>query len=365
MKILVLTSRYTAHRDIIGEDFGRQTRLFEEVKKLNHEIDFYCADYQKFESKKLKLHGINVTIEPFSLFYAYSFVSKLKKKIKKNRYGLIFITSDPLWSFFGYYLQKKGFTVVYDIQDNYVTYTTWKIPFVKKYHEKLIKRASLVVCASNILKQDILNIRKKKIITITNGADLGLFKPSDKKKSREILKLPKKAKIISFIGTIQKLAGTDILVDAFVELRKEIPSSYLLLIGRISTEGKQDYDLHGKNKIFKGSIPQKDVVVAINASDVLVMPYPNNKFTRVMFAPYKIVEYMACNRPIVITDVGEMSNLLKDSRFVAKAGDKEDLKNKIKAALKVKKVNYRPRVMEFSWKSLAKKLDIELKKLKQ
>ena len=34
MKILVLTSRYTATRDIIGEDFGRQTRLFEALKKF-------------------------------------------------------------------------------------------------------------------------------------------------------------------------------------------------------------------------------------------------------------------------------------------------------------------------------------------
>ena len=48
MRILVLTSRYTATRDIINEDFGRQTRLFEALKKLNHNIDFFCADYKKF-----------------------------------------------------------------------------------------------------------------------------------------------------------------------------------------------------------------------------------------------------------------------------------------------------------------------------
>src|SRR3990167_5566528 len=60
MKILVLTSRYTATRDIIGEDFGRQTRLFAALKKLGHDIDFFVADYRKHENKNVKLHGIEV-----------------------------------------------------------------------------------------------------------------------------------------------------------------------------------------------------------------------------------------------------------------------------------------------------------------
>ncbi len=52
MRILVLTSRYTATRDIIGEDFGRQTRLFSALKKIGHEVDFLVADYRKYENKK-------------------------------------------------------------------------------------------------------------------------------------------------------------------------------------------------------------------------------------------------------------------------------------------------------------------------
>lgn len=47
MRILVLTSRYTATRDIIGEDFGRQVRLFSSLKKFGHGIYFFVADYKK------------------------------------------------------------------------------------------------------------------------------------------------------------------------------------------------------------------------------------------------------------------------------------------------------------------------------
>jgi len=51
MKILVFTSRYTAGRDIISEDFGRQVRIFEHLRKLGHKIDFFCVDYKKLESR--------------------------------------------------------------------------------------------------------------------------------------------------------------------------------------------------------------------------------------------------------------------------------------------------------------------------
>jgi glycosyltransferase involved in cell wall biosynthesis len=80
-----------------------------------------------------------------------------------------------------------------------------------------------------------------------------------------------------------------------------------------------------------------------------------------MFAPYKLVEFMACNRPVVVTDAGEMHRHIKDKRMVAKAGDAEDLKEKIKYALKLKKVNSRNAAMKFEWKNIAGKLDEAIK----
>jgi glycosyltransferase involved in cell wall biosynthesis len=363
MRILVLTSRYTASRDIIGEDFGRQIRLFEALKKFNHKIDFFCADYRKFESKKTNLHKIEVFIEPFSLFYSVSFILKLDKTIKKNKYDLLFITSDPLWSIFGHFLSKKyKIPLVYDIQDNFKTYKTFNFPLVKMFHKKAIKSARIVTCASNILKDDIKDLRKKGVITVPNGVDLNLFRPLGMQESRKKLGLPKDAKIISYIGTIQRLAGTDILIKCFKELKKEIPSLHLLIVGRISAEEKGKFDFGAKGLIFKGSITQKEVVYAINASDVLVLPYPLNEFTRVMLAPYKLVEFMACNRPIVITKVGEMSDLLRNEKFVAQPNNIADLANKIEYALKIKKINHRKKVKKFSWDSIAKNLNSKLTK---
>ena len=365
MKILVLTSRYTASRDIINEDFGRQVRLFEQLKKFGHDIDFFCADYKKYENKNANLHGIRVFIRPFKPLSLFGFLLDLKKAIRNNRYDLMIATSDPLWGVIGYFIAGKyKIKFLYDIQDNYLVYKSYKIPFFGFIERHAARNADLVMCASNILEDNVKKIRKKKTIVIPNGVDTALFRPLDKIKSRKKLKLPLGARIISYIGSIQKIQGVDILMAAFEELKKEIKDVKLLIAGRIGTAHKENFDFNKEGIIFLGSLPQKDVVFAINASDAIVIPYPRNTFTEVMFAPYKLVEFLACNRPVVVTDAGEMDRHIKDKKMIAKAGDIEDLKKKIKYALNLNKINSRNAAMEFEWKSIARKLDKEINSFK-
>lgn len=366
MKILVFTSRYTATRDIINEDFGRQVRLFENLRKFGHKIDFYCVDYKNLEHKDTYLHNIKVFIRPFSYLKFFSFLSDLRKVIKSNKYDLIISTSDPLWGIIGYFLAKKFKTrFAYDIQDNYELYKSYKIPFLSLIEKHVTKKADLVMCASNILTDKVKKIRKKKTITIPNGVDTEIFKPMDKIKARKRLKIPLNTKIISYIGSIQMMQGIDILFETFQELRKEIKDLKLMIAGRIVTVYKEVFDKKNLNKdgiIYLGSLPQKEVVYAINAADVLVLPYPKNSFTEVMYAPYKLVEYMACNKPVVITDAGEMNKNVKNKKMIAKAGSVNDLKEKIKYALKLKKVNSRADSLKFSWENIASKLNDSIKK---
>ena len=282
MKILVFTSRYTASRDIIDEDFGRQVRLFEQLRKFGHEIDFFCVDYKKLENRNAKLHGIDVFIRPFNPVKILSLISNLRKIIEKRSYDLMIATSDPLWGVIGYFIAGKyGIKFVYDLQDNYLVYKSYKIPFFGFFERHVTRNSDLVMAASNILAENAKKIRKGRIATIPNGADLRIFKPLNKINSRKKLKLPVNAKIISYIGSIQKIQGVDILIKAFEELRKEIKDLNLLIVGRIGTVYRENFDFKKEGIIYLGSVPQKDVVLAINSSDVLVVPYPKNIFTEV------------------------------------------------------------------------------------
>lgn len=362
MKILVLTSRYTATRDIIGEDFGRQTRLFAALKKLGHDIDFFVADYRKKENKNANLHGINAMIRPFGLFHFFDFINGLDNALKRKNYDFVVASSDPLWGVIGYRAAKRHKAkFVYDLHDNYETYSTYKIPFFPIFDRHIIKNSDIVTTVSHSLKDKISKIRKNKAFVMQNGVDVKMFRPMDKKKCRKSLNLPKDAKIIAYAGSIQRLQGVDLLVDAFNGLKKEIKNLKLAIAGRFYKGEEKNIDLSREGLIYLKSLPQEKIAKLINAADVVVIPNPENAFTRYCF-PYKAVEYMACNTPIVATDVGDVKVLLKKYKnSVCRQNDKKDMMEKIKLQLKNNKADYRKDAVKNSWDNLALRLDKILK----
>ncbi len=363
MKILVLTSRYTATRDIINEDFGRQIRLFEALKKLGHEIDFFCIDYRKFESKNIKLHGINVLIRPFGAMHFFTFIKELNNALKNKKYDLVIATSDPLWGVFGHHFAKKyGVKFLYDLHDNYETYLTYRIPFFGFIDKMVMKKADVVTTVSDSLKRKISGIRKQNVFAVENGADLKLFKPKDKNISRKKLNLPLNAKIIAYAGTLQKMQGIHLLIEAFDSLKDDFEDLYLVLAGRIREVKGEELDLDRKGIIWLKELDQNGVVDLINAADVVVVPNTTNEFTKYCF-PYKIVEYMACNAKIVATEVGDVADIApKESLCLADSA--EALKDKIKEMLNSnKKSNYRKNAERYSWDKIAKKMDKVIREL--
>lgn len=357
MRILVLTSRYTASRDIIEEDFGRQTRLFSALAKLGHEIDFLVADYKKFENKDIKLHQINVAVRPFSVFSLLGFLRNLNEKLKNREYDILIGSSDPLWGVFGYFLAKKNkVKFLYDLHDNYETYATYKIPFFKYFDRYVTKNSDIVTAISFALKDKVSKVRKRKVFVMQNGVDLKLFMPLERNSSRKKLKLPVDSKIIAYAGSLQKSLGVDILIKAFEKLKKQLPDIKLLLVGRLSPNKRDMPDIKKRGIVTFDALKQNKVVLAINAADVVVIPSPTNEFTKYCF-PYKCVEYMACNTPIVATSLSDLKLMLKNYKdSLCKPDDENKLYEKIKRQLTKGKINYRKNLKNFTWDRIAMKL---------
>jgi len=122
--------------------------------------------------------------------------------------------------------------------------------------------------------------------------------------------------------------------------------------------GEEKYiNLIQEGIIYLKSLPQDQIVKLINSSDIVIIPNPENAFTKYCF-PYKVVEYMACNKPIVATDVGDVGILLRQYKdTLCKHNDNKDMIKKIKLQLGKKSVNYRKDVLKYSWDNIAIKLD--------
>ena len=356
MKILVLMKRFGTNKDSVMQNFGRQVRLFEHIKKLGHGIDFLCMDYKKLESKKIRKKNINYYIEPCSLTKFNSFLKRLDLLLSANKYDIIVASTSPILGIIGYFYSRKyKIKMLYELQDCFDVYSEYKIPLIKKIDTYVTKNSDTVVCVSHALMNKVKKFRKKATYVIENGIEQNLFKPLDKIKCRKMLGLPLDAKIIVYIGHITKLRGFDTLLAAFNKVRKIHPDSYLLLSGQID----KDMSIKHENILFKALPKRKQVVMAINAGDVAVIPDSRNAFTEFSF-PYKLVEYMACQAPIVATDIGDMSLILKKyGGSICKPDDANDLSKKIIAKLENnnKKVDYGKDLKQLTWENLAERLN--------
>ena len=193
MKILVIMKRFGANKDMVMQNFGRQVRLFEQLSKLGHKIDFLCPDYKKRENKSIKKSGIIYYIKQYSILSHSQFVKTLKKLIRKNNYEYIIGSTDPLLGILGYrYAKKFNIRYIYDMQDEYSCYDSYRIPFVKYFDKKAVKNSDIVFTVSESLNKHIKKFRKKPTYTIQNGIDLKYFKKMSKEKARKILRLPKR-----------------------------------------------------------------------------------------------------------------------------------------------------------------------------
>jgi len=99
------------------------------------------------------------------------------------------------------------------------------------------KRCDSVLCISDALKKDCLinGFEESKPILLINPVNTELFFPhqvlDSKIQIRRMLKLPEKAILILFVGSIIRRKGVDLLVRAFISLAKSNPKMTLLLVG--------------------------------------------------------------------------------------------------------------------------------------
>ncbi|MBL7056628.1 glycosyltransferase [Candidatus Woesearchaeota archaeon] len=358
MKFLVVMKRFGANKDMVMQNFGRQIRLFEPLAK-KHKIDFLCPDYKKKENKDIVKNNIRYFIRPYSILQHFRFISELKRLIKKNDYDIIVGSTDPLICILSYFYAKKfKKKFVYEMQDNFEVYSSYKIPFVSFFDKTAIKGSEIVITVSDSLNKKIGKIRNKKTFTIQNGVDFKLFKEKNKILSRKKSKLPLRSKIIAYIGNLDHLRSGGILTETFNKIREKYPNACLLLSGKLD----KSIDIKQEGIIFRKFSKRDEVVFGLNSADVLVLPNPLNNFTKYCF-PYKLLEYMSCNVPIVATRVGDVATIL-DENSLCNPNDSEDMTKKILQVLKKgTRVDYRKKIKEFSWGKLSNKLDIIVKNI--
>ena len=171
------------------------------------------------------------------------------------------------------------------------------------------------------------------VTNIPNAINTNLFKPRNKKLSRENLQLPQDKKLLLFgsMKTTDKRKGIDYLVKACEILAKEQPdfckNLEVVILGQQSElyQTLFPFPIHAMSYVSN----EKDLVNIYNAVDLYVTPSLQDNL------PNTIMEAMACGTPCVGFNVGGIPEMIDHlhNGYVAEYKSAEDFANGIHWAL--------------------------------
>ncbi|MBW2569491.1 MAG: glycosyltransferase family 4 protein [Deltaproteobacteria bacterium] len=141
-----------------------------------------------------------------------------------------------------------------------------------------------IIVKSLEMKDTLSEAQKQKAIVLPNGVDLDLFKDRSMKQARLTLNLDFKKKYVLFAGKYNiPQKGFHIVEQAVRKLKIIDPRYELLWVHRV---------------------PHSEVPLYMNAANVLALPSIKEG------SPNVIKEALACNLPLVATNVGDVKDLV-------------------------------------------------------
>ena len=198
-----------------------------------------------------------------------------------------------------------------------------------KRHEKeeqiIAKRSHLIFAISDVIYEHFQFLNPKaKLLNLPIMVDLSRFETE-----RE--EIPK---LIGYIGSFAKKDGVDFIVHSFAEAVKELPALRLRLIGYnrdVLNYKALVKELGIEDKVdLTGRVAYKEIPWLLQECDTLILNRRKWKFSEAGY-PIKLGEYFACQKPVLMSDIGGFSRYFSHRNEVYKyeAENEESLKNTI------------------------------------
>ncbi|NQT18594.1 MAG: glycosyltransferase family 4 protein [Planctomycetes bacterium] len=191
-----------------------------------------------------------------------------------------------------------------------------------------------LVSVGEVLRRELIanNVAKpEKIVTVRSGVDFSLFDDiAGDRAVREELGVPAGAPIVGFVGRLAEQKAPEVLLHAFIIVKRRAPGAHLVFIG----EGP------GRDHLIKATTPdlqhcvhllgeRHDVPRLLAAMDVFALP------SRWEGVGRALTEAMYAKLPVVCTGVNGVPELVEDgvTGLISRPDDPADLAEKILALI--------------------------------
>lgn len=183
----------------------------------------------------------------------------------------------------------------------------------------LYKHSDHIVVVTPAFKDylhDQWKVPLEKMSVIVNGVETDRFAPAPASKEiRREFGVPEGQFVASYVGTMGMAHGLETVLHVAELLRDTEPRITLLLVG----DGGNREDLMRlaqerqlSNVIFTGQQPREKIPAIINSSDVCLVLLKNQDVFKTVI-PTKMLEFMACGRPVVLGVGGQAERILQQA----------------------------------------------------
>lgn len=176
-----------------------------------------------------------------------------------------------------------------------------------------LKENDQVITVSKRLQKEAKKIYQDvRIQTVYNGFDPERFQRGDRVEARKRLGFATDKKICLFIGNLYPVKGLSYLLQAFSKVAEQTDQAHLVLVGdgKLQSSLQREANSLGIDSVvsFMGRRPYEEIPTWLQSADVMVLSSLSEGL------PSILLESMACGRPMVATDVGGISEILKDGQ---------------------------------------------------
>ena len=335
----------------------RPRRTADVLVRQGMSVDYICVADGKAPWRE-NTNGLNIFRVPINhqrggkLGYAYQYsafilasAAILAARSQRHRYDLIFINNMPdILVVSGLLPKIFGAKVILDLHDpmpELMMTIFGKDPGSKsvrllRFLEKWSAARADRVLVPNVACRRLLASRscpEDRIAVMMNSPDESIFpfRPACSKPASN------DPFVVMYHGTLVERNGLDIAIDAFACLRKKLPMAQLHIYGKATPflervmQSAREHNLQ-QNVLHLGEKPLEQIVGAIDACDVGLIPNRHNAFTHIN-TPTRIFEYLARGKPVIAPRTAGIQDYFNEASLLFfEPGNTEELAQKIEFA---------------------------------
>ena len=240
-----------------------------------------------------------------------------------------------LFSLAAKYLSFKKFKLVWTFHSAFIDYKAYGKFFELLFwlQKKLSRYPDKIICVSHSAydfhKEAGYDMRKG--VVVYNGVDTEHFIPAPalKEEFRNRFGIPQSAFVVGMAARIDKMKGYPLFAAAAATLLPKYENLFFVAAGEGDMGIKDDCKaiLADVSNRFVWCGRLDDLREFYNGIDLFCLPSLGEAFG------LTVAEAMSCDRAAIVSDAGDMKHIVLSEEFVFKAGDKDELADKIESMI--------------------------------